>query len=65
MAKHTHLCKFNLKKKLYYLFIYFLSVEGGRNSSVGEFTNPLYLSNSSYGGYSKLTTAERQVTIIF
>lgn len=63
MAKHIHLCKLIL----FYIYIifFYLSVEGGHNSSVGEFTNPLYFSNSSYGGYSKLTSAERQVLFFF
>ncbi|KAI1732051.1 electron transfer DM13 domain-containing protein [Ditylenchus destructor] len=40
-------------------------VEGGMNTSLSEFNNPLYLTNDSYGGYAKLSKSEQALAKIY
>lgn len=41
----------------------FCSVEGGDDKSTSDFYNPLYISNDPFGGYSKLSSDEREVEL--
>lgn len=50
-----------LKRGVTYNFI----VEGGDSTSSSELNNPLYLTNDSYGGYSKLSNSEQFQTKIY
>lgn len=38
-------------------------VEGGQNSSIPELYNPLYLTDSIYGAFSKLSNSEKKVKL--
>lgn len=38
------------------------SVEGGDDRSTSDFFNPLYVSDSPYGGYAKMSDDERKVS---
>nr|CAD2180350.1 unnamed protein product [Meloidogyne enterolobii] len=51
-----YLADLYLKRGITYTFI----VEGGQNSSVPQLYNPLYLTDSIYGGYSKLSNSEKK-----
>ncbi|VDM38567.1 unnamed protein product [Toxocara canis] len=51
-----YLADIYLKRGVTYSFI----VEGGDDKSTSDFYNPLYISNDPFGGYSKLSSDERE-----
>uniref|UniRef100_A0AC34Q6X6 DM13 domain-containing protein n=1 Tax=Panagrolaimus sp. JU765 TaxID=591449 RepID=A0AC34Q6X6_9BILA len=56
-----YLADIYLKRNVTYTFI----VQGGNDKSTGDFYNPLYLTDDSFGGFMKLSNDERkQVKII-
>ncbi|KAF7634258.1 hypothetical protein Mgra_00006335 [Meloidogyne graminicola] len=54
-----YLADIYLKRGITYTFI----VEGGQNSSIPELYNPLYLTDSIYGAFSKLSNSEKKHAI--